>query len=73
MIFQTNVFYSIREWLPLIIGNDGMDLLGKYEGYNPSSDSTISNVSPANYRGNTKTNETARYAFMFRSCVLSSI
>ncbi len=30
-------------------------------------DSTISNVSPANYRGNTKTNETARYAFMFRS------
>ena len=34
----------ISEWLPLIIGESGMILMGKYKGYNPAIDASISNV-----------------------------
>ena len=35
---------TYHEWLPLIIGENGMKLLGDYKGYNPGVDGTISNV-----------------------------
>ena len=40
------IFYCLfyREWLPLIIGNKGMEMIGEYRGYNPTIESTISNV-----------------------------
>ncbi|CAB4061543.1 PXDN [Lepeophtheirus salmonis] len=37
-----HITYS--HWLPLIIGNEGMELIGPYQGYDPSIDSSISNV-----------------------------
>jgi len=35
---------TYTEWLPRIIGPDGMAKIGKYKGYNPQVDSSISNV-----------------------------
>lgn len=35
---------TFNHWLPHIIGPRGMDKLGKYSGYNPQVDTTITNV-----------------------------
>uniref|UniRef100_A0A4D5R9E2 Peroxidasin n=1 Tax=Scolopendra viridis TaxID=118503 RepID=A0A4D5R9E2_SCOVI len=34
---------TYKHWLPKIFGSKGMELLGSYEGYNPSIDPSISN------------------------------
>lgn len=31
-------------WLPLFVGEEGMRMIGQYEGYNPNIDPSISNV-----------------------------
>ena len=35
---------TYEHWLPLIIGEEGMEQLGQYRGYNANEDPTISNV-----------------------------
>ncbi|XP_071494887.1 peroxidasin homolog [Diadema antillarum] len=35
---------SYRDWLPKVLGPYGMEKLGKYEGYNPNTDSSIFNA-----------------------------
>ncbi|XP_059088461.1 peroxidasin-like isoform X1 [Tigriopus californicus] len=35
---------TYAHWLPLIIGSEGMEMIGKYNGYNPQTDASISNV-----------------------------
>lgn len=34
---------TYKHWLPLIVGQSGIDMLGEYAGYNPNMDSSISN------------------------------
>lgn len=34
---------TYKEWLPLIVGEEGMKMLGSYEGYNPNVNPSISN------------------------------
>ncbi|CAF1177250.1 unnamed protein product [Didymodactylos carnosus] len=40
---QTQII-TYKHWLPFIIGDDGMEMLGKYRGYKRSVDASISNV-----------------------------
>lgn len=35
---------TYEHWLPLILGEKGMEMLGPYKGYNPQVDATVSNV-----------------------------
>ena len=35
---------TFEHWLPSIIGEEGMAMIGGYRGYNASADATISNV-----------------------------
>ena len=35
---------TYAEWLPIFMGDEGMGMLGQYEGYNPNVDVSISNV-----------------------------
>ncbi|XP_050334425.1 peroxidasin [Bactrocera neohumeralis] len=35
---------TYKHWLPLIVGESGMKLLGEYKGYDPNIDPSISNV-----------------------------
>ena len=35
---------TYAHWLPHIVGPEGMEMLGEYEGYDPSTDASISNV-----------------------------
>lgn len=35
---------TYAHWLPLILGPEGMDMLGKYKGYDPAVNPSISNV-----------------------------
>jgi peroxidase len=34
---------TFKQWLPYIIGNEGIELMGNYEGYNPAINPSISN------------------------------
>lgn len=34
---------TFKQWLPRIIGEEGMELMGEYKGYNPSENPSISN------------------------------
>lgn len=34
---------TYAEWLPMVIGKEGMNILGAYEGYDPQVNPTISN------------------------------
>lgn len=35
---------TYQHWLPLVLGPEGMKMLGEYRGYNPNLSSGISNV-----------------------------
>ena len=35
---------TYNQWLPLILGQDGMAKIGNYSGYNPTQDPSIANV-----------------------------
>ena len=35
---------TFKQWLPLILGQDGMKKIGSYLGYNPKQDPSIANV-----------------------------
>jgi peroxidase len=35
---------TYAHWLPQIVGSEGMQMLGQYDGYNASMDATVSNV-----------------------------
>lgn len=37
-------FITYEHWLPLVLGEKGMALLGPYRGYDPQTDATVSNV-----------------------------
>ena len=34
---------TFQQWLPIILGDHGMKLLGPYKAYDPKVDATISN------------------------------
>lgn len=34
---------TFKQWLPRIVGKEGMELMGEYKGYNPSANPSISN------------------------------
>ena len=44
VVWSSMQHITYTEWLPRIIGPDGMAKIGKYKGYNPQVDSSISNV-----------------------------
>ena len=44
VVWSSMQHITYTEWLPKIIGPGGMAKIGKYEGYNPQVDSSISNV-----------------------------
>lgn len=35
--------FTYEDWLPIILGPEGMEMLGPYKGYDPTVDATISN------------------------------
>lgn len=35
---------TYKHWLPLILGSEGMKMLGEYKGYNPNTNAGITNV-----------------------------
>lgn len=37
--------FTFKHWLPKVIGQEGMDVLGEYKGYNPAANPSISSES----------------------------